>query len=115
MTSLSQDSDIVIIRQGTATAGNLPSVQVLWSEAAKAQMSVAVVAGSKSPEAIRVRSKRRHDLKAGLRTIQLLVKALQGGYRFDDDQATAKIEAVSRASLVLEKEFQTLDHILLME
>ena len=115
MTSVSQDNEIVIVRQGTAAAANLPSVELLWNEADKAQMCVSILVGSKSPEATRARSKRRHDLKAALRTMQLLVKALQGGYRFDDDQATAKIEAVSRASLVLEKEVQTLDRILLMD
>ncbi len=52
----------------------------------------------------RALTKRRHDLKAAGRTLGLAIQALESGYRFDDDKARAKIDAIAKAVQVLTRE-----------
>ncbi len=59
---------------------------------------------SDSAESVKITAKRRHDLKAALRTLAFTVKALQDGYTFQDEAAGAKIDAIARAVRVLELE-----------
>jgi sugar phosphate isomerase/epimerase len=107
--------DPVFFRRESPRPESLPALEHLFEEAAKASLDLVVVAADRSQDKVKARAKRRHDLKAALRTFQLLLKALQGGYRFDGDDAAAKIEAVSRAYQVLEKECLTLDKILVTD
>jgi hypothetical protein len=104
--------DQVFIRKESPKHEALPSLERLFQEAGQASLDLVVITSESSPDKIKARAKRRHDYKAALRTFQLLVKALQGGYRFQGDDAAAKIDAVARATQVLEKEAQTLDQIL---
>ena len=104
--------DALFIRDDSPRPESLPALESLFQEAARASLNLVVIAAEKTPDKIKARSKRRHDVKAALRTLQLLLKALQGGYRFEGDDAAAKIDAVARAYQVLEKESQTLDQIL---
>jgi hypothetical protein len=57
-------------------------------------------------------AKRRHDVKAALRTLTFTVQALESGYRFDDAIAKAKIEAIAKALAVLEREAELLHRVL---
>ena len=43
------------------------------------------------------RAKLRHDLKSSLRTLKLFVSALEDGYRFEDETAPAKRQAIAKA------------------
>lgn len=57
-------------------------------------------------------AKRRHDIQAALRTLGFTVKALETGYRFDDDKAKAKVDAIAKAVAVLEREGELLLKVL---
>lgn len=57
-------------------------------------------------------ARRRHDVQGALRTLQLMLQSVQGGYRFDDDGAEAKIDATARAVQTLKKEASLLTEIL---
>ncbi len=63
-----------------------------------------VDAGAQEPLAAKARSKRRHDLAGALRTLRFTLEGLQRGYRYDDKDAVAKIEALAKALVVIEKE-----------
>ncbi len=104
--------DAVFIRKEGPRPETLPSLESLFQEATTASLDLLVIAAETAPEKIKARAKRRHDYKAALRTLQLLLKALQGGYRFQGDDAAAKIDAVARACQVLEKESQILEQVL---
>lgn len=107
--------DPLFIRKESPRPESLPALESLFQEATKASLDLVVIAADKAPDKVKARAKRRHDLKASLRTLQLLLKALQGGYRFQGDDAAAKIDAVARAYQVLEKECQTVDKILVID
>lgn len=104
--------DPVFIRKEGPRPEALPSLELLFQEAEKASLDLLVITSENSPDKIKARAKRRHDYKAALRTLQLLLKALQGGYRFQGDDAAAKIDAIARAYQVLEKETPTFEQIL---
>lgn len=53
-------------------------------------------------------SKKMHDINAALRTMQFCTEALQNGYKFDDDMAAAKVDAMARASATLKQETEIL-------
>lgn len=63
----------------------------------------------------RALAKRRHDVKAALRTMGFTLKALQDGYKFDDDKAKAKIDAIAKALAVLEKEGDLLARLMVAD
>lgn len=107
--------DPVFIRKDSPRPDSLPALESLFREAAEASLDVVVIAADKTPDKVKTRSKRRHDLKAALRTLQLMLKALQGGYQFQGSDAAAKIDAIARAYQVLEKECQALDQILVAD
>lgn len=115
MTGSHSETDLKILRKKSPLPEELPSLESLFHEADAAQWDLVVVTEPQTPEKAKARSKRRHDFKAASRTIQLLVKALHSGYRFDDAEAQAKIDAIARAATVLEKETHALDRILAAE
>ena len=90
----------------------LPSLPGAFAEAARAGLRLTAVTHPASPEAARLLAKRRHDLKAALRTLGFTVKALEGGYTFQDDKAAAKVDAIAKAVQVLEREAEVLGRIL---
>lgn len=73
---------------------------------------VNVVAFPGDDETRRALAKRRHDVKAALRTLGFTVKALETGYKFDDAAAKAKVDAIAKAVQVLEREGQLLTQVL---
>lgn len=87
-----------------ADAPELPSLGTLLDEARRARLDVVVAVTSHDDETSRALAKRRHDVKAALRTLAFSLKALESGYRFDDEKATAKIDAIAKAVQVLERE-----------
>ncbi len=87
-----------------ADAPELPSLGPLLDEARRAGLDALLVVSPRTEEASRALAKRRHDVKAALRTLGFSLKALETGYRFDDDKAAAKIDAIAKAILVLERE-----------
>lgn len=50
------------------------------------------------------RSKRRHDLLGAIRTLKYTLEGLRKGYRYDDANAEAKIEALAKAIGIIERE-----------
>ena len=60
----------------------------------------------------RALAKRRHDLRAALRTLAFAAEALTEGYRFDDEVGPDKIQAVVRAVQVMDREAKLLLTIL---
>jgi hypothetical protein len=80
--------------------------------AALTDVTATVVAFPATDESRKVLAKRRHDVKAALRTWGFTVKALESGYRFDDAMAKAKIDAIAKALAVLERESALLSVIL---
>lgn len=89
---------------------HLPAAAKLFLEAATAGQSAVVVTAP--AESSKLMAKRRHDLKAALRTLGFTVKALQTGYTFQDDAAAAKIEAIAKAVLIIEREGDLLLRVL---
>lgn len=52
---------------------------------------------SQEQEALEALNRRVHDGRGSIRTLRLAIEAIQEGYRFDDDMAEAKLQAMSRA------------------
>ena len=57
-------------------------------------------------------TKRRHDLKAALRTIEHSVLQLEAGYHFDDEIAGQKIASMRRALTVITRDAELLMSLL---
>lgn len=85
-------------------APELPSLAPLLDEARRADLDAMLVLSVCDDETNRALAKRRHDVKAALRTLGFSLKALETGYKFDDDKAAAKIDAIAKAVQVLERE-----------
>jgi|GEM_PF-3358170 len=51
-------------------------------------------------------AKRVHDLRGALRTLGMAFDSIKNGYRFDDQMAAAKLNAMEKAFGVLERESQ---------
>lgn len=49
-------------------------------------------------------AKRKHDVLGAVRTLAMACNAVAEGYRFDDATAQAKIEAMRKASELLQRE-----------
>ncbi len=88
------------------------AIQEVFAKARASAFDATVIMAPSGPDERRALSKRRHDLKAALRTLGFTVKALESGYTFQDDKAAAKIDAISKAVAVLEKEADILANIL---
>ena len=89
----------------------LPALAALLAEAKTDGVAAALVTWDGSPEAAKIMAKKRHDLKAALRTLGFAVKALEGGYHFDDDSAAAKIDAIAKATQLLTAEGELLERL----
>lgn len=89
-----------------------PLVGSLRKVASATNSSINLVAFPTDQGTKKLLSKRRHDLKAALRTLGFAVQALEAGYRFDDTKAAAKIEAIAKAVQVLERESEFLTKVL---
>ena len=110
---MAQDStgELTILRPGDLCPPDLPAVSQLFQQVKSTnQVPVLLLYGADNPTA-RAIAKRRHDLKAALRTLGFTVNALASGYTFQDELATAKIEAITRAVQLLERESELLDKL----
>ena len=57
------------------------------------------------------RNKIIHDIRSGIRTLKNAVENLQEGYKFDDNMAELKIQAIDRSVSQLEKHLNSLEEI----
>jgi len=106
-------SELAILGEARATAlTTLPALPALFAEARTAGLGITLAVWAATPACKRVLAKRRHDIKAALRTLGFALNALEGGYRFDDEAARAKLDAIGKALQVLEKESGTLLNLL---
>lgn len=110
----SKDVLLTVHHQGELTGGgpDLPSLPQVFAEARARQMAIGVVRHIVTSDSRRILAKRRHDVKAALRTFSFSLKAIQSGYKFDDDKAQAKIDAIAKALAILEKESDLLCGVL---
>jgi hypothetical protein len=69
-----------------------------------ANRQISIVTRPTTPDSQKILAKRRHDVKGALRTLGFVVQALEGGYRFDDDSAATKVQAIAKAIKIIEKE-----------
>jgi hypothetical protein len=95
-------------RSSEPPRADLPVTAALAAEAQAKGLEASLLIWSADPEAAKIMAKKRHDLKAALRTLGFAAKAIEGGYTFQDDQAKAKAEAIAKAVKVLEAEGETL-------
>ncbi len=109
------DEELKIYHEGEAAPAALAGLESLFANARAQGTRLAVVAVPASPEALRTLAKRRHDLKAALRTLGFTVKALESGYTFRDDKAAAKTAAIAKAVAVLAAEGDVLARILAVD
>ena len=91
---------------------SLTALTALFGEARTAGLTVTLVSHVTSSEEDKALAKRRHDVKAALRTLGFTVKALESGYHFQDDKAAAKIDAIAKAVAILEREGHLLVELL---
>ena len=102
----------IVVKKRGHWPDSIPALQQLFEQATADGLSASVLLRPDGENATKAAIKRRHDIRSALRTLDLCVKALTSGYRFEDAQATAKIEAVSRAIQCLEREFSLLSALL---
>ena len=105
----------IVIRQAAKSPPDLPSLAKVFDEAKVSGWRLTVVLRSDNEPANALLLRRRHDLMAAVRTLDLSVKALTSGYRFDDAQSEAKIAAMQRAVQCLEREIGGMSDLLLAE
>lgn len=84
----------------------------LFKKAADSQKIVTVAVSDDRPEQHKALAKRRHDIKAAIRTLGFMITAVKSGYTFSDDKAAAKIEAIEKAVACLSRESDVLVQIL---
>lgn len=56
-------------------------------------------------------SKKLHDITGAIRTFQYALDNIKGGYKFDDDKAPSKIEAIEKAFNVIKRECAIIESI----
>ena len=98
--------------EGEAAPSELPSLPKVFAEARAHNSAVLLLRHTGTSDSRRILAKRRHDVKAALRTFSFSLKAIQSGYKFDDDKAQAKIEAIAKALIILQKESDLLCGVL---
>ncbi len=86
----------------------IPGLDNVRGRAKDLGLALGVIAYRNGEEGFQQISKRRHDLRAALRTIELTLEQLDEGYHFDDDFAGEKIASIRRAASVLNREAQVL-------
>jgi hypothetical protein len=98
------DPMIHVVTEKTKDSETLSNTAALFAAAREAGLKAVLVTSPADEASQKQLVKRRHDLKGAVRTMSFTVKALESGYRFDDDKAQAKIEAIAKAAQVLERE-----------
>lgn len=110
-----EKGDFTILRPGDPCPPTLPAVSKLFQQAKSTNLvPVVLLYGADAPTA-RSLAKRRHDVKAALRTLGFTVNALTSGYTFQDELAAAKIDAITRAVQLLERESSLLGALFAIE
>jgi hypothetical protein len=70
---------------------------------AKSQsLKISLVCIGNEEETLKKVSKTKHDIIGALRTLNMAQTSFENGYKFDDDIASAKIDAIGRAVKALE-------------
>lgn len=87
----------------------------IFNRAASSNKIVAVAVSEDAPDIHKQFAKRRHDIKAAIRTLGFMITAVKSGYTFNDDKATAKIEAIEKAVACLSRESDLLAEVLASE
>jgi hypothetical protein len=100
--SVPSGETIEVFRGADLSSHDWSSVRQLATEAEAEGKAVSILAAP--VESRKIMAKRRHDLKAALRTLGFTVEALKAGYTFQDEAAAAKVEAIAKAVQVLERE-----------
>jgi hypothetical protein len=108
----SKDVPLTVHREGEPPPADLPSLPQLFAEARVRNLGLTLVSHPLGLDTRKVLAKRRHDVKAALRTFSFTLKAIESGYKFDDDKAQAKIDAIAKALAVLQKECDILCGVL---
>lgn len=103
---MAQDAngELTILRPGDPCPPTLPAVAQLFQQAKSTNLVPVILLYGADTATARSLAKRRHDVKAALRTLGFTVNALTSGYTFQDDLAAAKIEAITRAVQLLDRE-----------
>lgn len=107
-----ENESVRVLHESVPLPPEVPAAAEVYRQAREAGLQAVVVLSPSAPEARKVMAKRRHDIKAALRTLGFTLKALETGYRFQDDKAAAKIDAIAKAIQVLDKEGDLLARIL---
>lgn len=84
----------------------------LFKKAADSKKILTVAITDDIPEHHKALAKRRHDIKAAIRTLGFMITAVKSGYTFNDDKAAAKIEAIEKAVACLNRESEILVQVL---
>ncbi|MEN9835164.1 MAG: hypothetical protein RL011_1357 [Pseudomonadota bacterium] len=104
-----------IVRHPREAPEGMRSVNSVFVEAKAQGLRATLILHDDSLEGSQILARRHHDLRAALRTLDLSVKALTSGYRFEDGQAQAKIAAMQRAVQCLQREISLVSDILQVE
>ena len=91
----------------------LPAMQQLFVEAREKTLSAKVIVFPNESDFQKQLAKRRHDVKGAVRTLNFAIDAIRNGYRFDDERSEAKIDAITKAIKVLQR--QTPHHCEILE
>ncbi len=109
------NGEFIIVRPGDSCPPALPAMSQLFQQAKSTNLvPVVLLYGADNPTA-RALAKRRHDVKAALRTLGFAVNALTSGYTFQDELAASKIDAITRAVQLLERESDLLGTLFAIE
>ena len=109
------DGDFCIYREDAPVPSGLSALSTLFTQARSAGLTLTILSHPATPEVRSGMAKRVHDLKAALRTLGFTRDALESGYRFQDGKATAKIDAITQAVKVLEREGKALALLLITD
>lgn len=102
----------VIINAKTNSDDSTFVLNDAFKKAAANGKLMTVALSENTPETHKALAKRRHDIKAAMRTLGFMTAALKTGYTFNDDKAAAKIEAIERAVICLGRESDILTQVL---
>ena len=102
---------VIISAKNSDDESNFVLTDAFKKAAANAKI-MTVALSEDTPEVHKSLAKRRHDIKAAIRTLGFMVAAIKTGYTFSDEKAAAKIEAIEKAVNCLNRESEILVQML---
>lgn len=93
----------------------IPGLKELMARCLQMGKGMSLITYPTEDAAMGALAKRRHDLKAAMRTLELSVAQLESGYHFDDGSAADKIASMRRALTVIGRESSLLLNLLDVE